>query len=377
QNKEAFIDNYAQDSKNKCCYIGKPLIPEECELSIKYPGDDVCSTACDEKRTPILRDACRESCNEEKIAHREACTHYIRLQKAAADITFLAKKIYNSTNPLDDCFFLKNCKSKCLLSYGEVKYTITWLDIAQFLLPTAWLTVIKQVMGVIAAIGQIGKAYMALSGLLTDGLTLISGFFDTFHYLTTMFTALQNIGGTMSASIGVASVAASALKETGILPIPGNAVQFGAVAGAATVLSADSKGVNAMQGMLKRFSDNLLNYSTAKSETNKLLLGMRQNLLDVMEGNDEAKGAKHEIELAFFFEPNNPVRKNLDNIVGNFQADFKSLALLLAIKILKAKIIFARLMDMTTDPIVGFVCLTAIGLCLGKALLNARTIIQT
>ena len=329
QNKSAGIDNYAQDSKNECCYIGRPIIPEECELGIRYPGDDVCAASCDEKRAPILREDCREKCNQEKLAHREACTHYIRLQKAAADIAFLAKKIYNSTNPLDDCFFLKNCKSKCLLSYGEVKYVITWLDIAQFLLPTAWITVIKQIMGVIAALGQIKQAYDALSSLLTDGLTLISGFFDTFHYLTTMFTALQNIGGTMSASIGVASVAASALDATGILSIPGNAAQFGAVAGAATVLAADSKGVNAMQGMLKRFSDNLLNYSTAKSETNKLLLGMRQNLLDVMEGNDETKGAKHEIELAFFFEPNNPVRKNLDNMVGNFQTNFKSLASLL------------------------------------------------
>ncbi|MEK9153621.1 MAG: hypothetical protein AAB723_03420, partial [Patescibacteria group bacterium] len=197
------------NGKNECCIMGKPIIPEECELGIKYPGDDLCAASCDEKRTPNLREACRELCNQEKIAHRQACTHFIRLQKAAADLAFLAKKIYNSTNPLDDCFFLKNCKSNCLLRYGEVKYVITWLDIAQFLLPTAWITVIKQVMGVIAALGKIKDAYMALSSLLTDGLKLISGFFETFSYLKTMFVALENIGGTMSAGIGVASVAAS------------------------------------------------------------------------------------------------------------------------------------------------------------------------
>jgi len=156
----------------------------------------------------------------------------------------------------------------------------------------------------------------------------------------------------MSASIGVASVAASALKETGILPIPVNALQFGAVAGAATVLAADSKGVNAMQGMLKRFSDNLLNYSTAKSETNKLLLGMRQSLSDVIEGNDKVKGAKHEIELAFFFEPNNPVRKDLDNMVGNLQTNFKSLSSLLDSAIGPGQLPIGPISELNTGPIV-------------------------
>ena len=200
--------------------IAQPQIPEECELRIKRPGDENDCSAQD------LTESQREACEQEVMAHRAACTQFIRLQKAAAEEVYIAKKIFNATNPYDDCFFLANCSSKCYLSYGEIKYVITWLDIAQFLLPTSWITVIKKIMGVLAALNEIKNAYEALKGLLTDGIQLVNNFFETFHYLTNMFQALDNIGGTMSAAIGVAAVMGSAGEAAGLYQIPGNALQL-------------------------------------------------------------------------------------------------------------------------------------------------------
>ncbi|MDD5750102.1 MAG: hypothetical protein PHU56_00395, partial [Candidatus Pacebacteria bacterium] len=313
------------DPDTKMPAIANPEIPEECELRIKRPGDENDCSSED------LSDTQREACEEELIAHRSACTQFIRLQKAAAQEAWIAKKIYNNTNPYDECFFLKNCRSKCYLSYGELKYVITWLDIAQFLLPTSWITVVKKVMGVIAALDKIKTAYDSLKSLLTDGIKLVNGFFTAFNYLSNMFAALDNIGGTMSAAIGVAAVVGSGTIEGLNLKVPFNSMQYGAAAGTAAILAADSKGINSMTEMLKNFSDNLLRYSSAKSETNAYVLGIRRDLTALLEGDVaiQSKGAKHEQELAYFFEPNNEVKKNLDQIVLNFQGSFKQLSSLL------------------------------------------------
>lgn len=134
---------------------GLPAIPQieflpQCELRIPPPESEETLTT------------------EQKLAQRTACLYLTRLQKAASQQIYLAKKIFNNTDPFSECLFLRNCRSDCSLALGEFTFTVTILDIAALFLPGGAMAVVQKVMNIAKIINQIRTTWQIVRTLLND-----------------------------------------------------------------------------------------------------------------------------------------------------------------------------------------------------------------
>lgn len=265
-----------------------------CQLSIKRPLDEQ-----------------KKLTDEESLARQRACNYLMYLQNAATQESFAAKKIYLSTDPAGECLFLKNCRSKCSLSFGKLNYTVTLFDIASFLLPTGWMSAVSKVVNALEVVSQIANIYKQAKDIVSDGLVLVNDAMKVFSYLNNLYAALENLGGSLAGAIGagplvaIANIANSPKADHSVL----------------------KNGFSGFGELLKNFSNNMVQYAQAKGETQRLILGLRLNLINLKEGNQESdlSGIKKEPEVSFLFESNSQGKAEIDSAVLDYQTLFEDI----------------------------------------------------
>ncbi len=317
--------------------IAVPVVPGVCQLNLAKPiekgGEDVAE--------------------DEQLARRRACNDLIRLQKAAAQEAFVARSIYVKTNPKSDCLFLKNCKSVCALRFGEVNYVVTIFDIAEFLLPTGWVSVVHKIINVIAMFGDIKDVFDAAVAILTDGIELVNTAIKTFNYLANLYAALDNLGGSLSGALGVALVVTSASGVS----VPGGNITTGVAAGVASA-AVLAKSFGGMKEMLGRFSDNMLAYGQAKSEALQMVSGTRMDIVNIIEGGQKIKGLKKEPKLAFLFQPQNSEdqkkKNDLEKLIADYRSFFENSTQLLHRTSLPGELVGGSVLEVATGTNSGF-----------------------
>jgi hypothetical protein len=185
--------------------IPRPVWPEDCELRIISSPEKELLT------------------KEERRAFSRACSDFMRIQREAVKIAFEAKQIYNNTDPLSSCLFVRNCKTSCSLSFGRVVYTISALDIIiKLTQPLGWAGFIIKIVNVARKINKIYKIYESIKSLINSGIAFVNGIFKNFAYLSTLYSSLTNL--------------------------------------------LHVQGVSGFGRLLAHYSDNLLKFSQAKSE---------------------------------------------------------------------------------------------------------------
>lgn len=281
-------------------------IPRQCELRIP-PAQDDCSRQCFFKSDQD-RNKCIAECENEQIAFRKACNYFIDIQEAAAQEVYLAKKIYNSTDPKSECLFLRNCRSECSLRFGEVTYTITLLDIASFFTPVGALTITQKVINLIKIFKQLTEMLGLLKSIIQDGVEMVNAILDIGQNGVALFSALDKLGIRLSDSFFPATVVSGRAEE----------------------------GYNGFVKMIDDFATNLMNYSTAKGQALQLAERTRQDIEDISEGGSNALkagvvGFKKEKEIGFLFAKDQSEvinwtrKKELEKIVTDFQEMFSDI----------------------------------------------------
>ncbi|MDD5433155.1 MAG: DUF4215 domain-containing protein [Candidatus Pacebacteria bacterium] len=305
--------------------IPNPYLPEVCELSIPLPGDDNCQSGLD--------------CERKKLAKNTACIYLNRLQDAAAQEVYLAYKIFNSTDPFSDCLFVKNCRTNCSLRLGEVKFSVSLLDVAALFVPGGFLTVIQKILNIAKIINEAFKIYTVIKETLSSGLDFLSDLFNVMGQVSSMFKSFTDLGlkwsdvliyggGALTSNylgkeiqdIGVGKGGNIGwLVEKGGDALSAGDGLLGGVAATALLNSDRAKqATNAMQDMLANFAQNNLKFSTAKTEALKTNEKIR-NDVEMMRSSFKA-----EPEIAFLFNPNDPKKAVLNNILDNVQLAFRS-----------------------------------------------------
>ncbi len=215
--------------------IIQPEIPEICELRVPLSPEEELLT------------------KEERRSLSKACSDLRRIQRAAVNQVYFAKKIFNKTDPLSDCLFVKNCKSSCNLRFGEISYTISILDIAAMFLPIGWVNTLRKILSFLSKLNKIRAIFEQLKTLLTDGVKVLNDIFEQAAYLKTFYDSLKNI---------------LSMVETG--------TSFGK--------------------LLKHYSDNLFKFTRAKSEAQSLIRDAQLETLYLIDD------LKYEPGIAFLFK---------------------------------------------------------------------------
>ncbi|MFH0739600.1 MAG: hypothetical protein V1819_01385 [bacterium] len=305
QAKIVQADEKAKDFKKGDLTMPRPYLMPECELSIPLPGDDKCQGSLD--------------CERKKLAKNKACVSLDRLQDSAAEEVYLAYKIFNATDPFSDCLFVKNCRTNCSLRLGEIKFSVTLLDVAALFVPGGFLTVVQKILNIAKIINEALKIYTAIKETLQSGLNFLSDLFNVVSQVSSMFASFTNLGLKWSDALiyGGGALASNYLgKEIQDIGVDkggnigwlinkgGSALTVGdGLLGGVTataVLNTDraKQATNAMQDMLANFAQNNLKFNTAKTEALKANEKMRNDV------EKERSSFKAEPEIAFLFNPN-------------------------------------------------------------------------
>lgn len=234
--------------------IFQPEIPEICELRVPLGPEEELLT------------------KEERLSLSRACSELRRIQRAAVNQTYFAKKIFNKTNPLSECLFVKNCQSVCNLRFGEITYTISILDIAEMFLPIGWVNTLRKVLSFIAKLNKIQAIFKQLNTVLRDGVRLLNDIFQEVAYLKTFYDSREKI------------------------------------------LAMVEEGTNVAK-LFEHYSNNLFNYTRAKSETQTLIRDAQSESIDLMNDLKDKPG------VAFLFgedDSSKDKRKELQTIIDNY-----------------------------------------------------------
>ncbi len=231
--------------------IPRPKIPEMCELSIPLPQEEEMLT------------------KEERRALSKACSDFIRIQRTAATIVYFAKKIFNNTDPLSECLFLRNCKTSCNLRFGEVSYTISWLDIAEMFLPMGWINTLRKIFNFVGKLNEIRRVIYQLPETINQGIRVLNDFFQQAAYLRTFYDSL-----------------------TTLLNVKGGELGF--------------------RNLLDYYSDSLLKFSQAKSETYGLIGDAQRETIDLREKLKEEEGVK------FLFAASSAKRNQVQGMISEY-----------------------------------------------------------
>ncbi len=255
--------------------------PPQCELTIPLPEEQGLMTS------------------EQKLAQRQACTYFTRLQRAVAQEIFLAKKIYNATDPFGECLFLRTCRTNCGFKLGELAFKITVLDIAALFLPGGALTVVQKVLNIGKMIKQIYTGYEMITKFLEDGVDFVNKILEVANYISGFFASFSELGLNWSDALIYGGGAATSyltgnvVRELGVdaggkigwLVEKGGSVLEagdGAFGGVATTMVFNQdrakKGFNKLKELLTNFAQNLLTFSTAKSEALQLSHQLEQDM---------------------------------------------------------------------------------------------------
>jgi len=261
--------------------VPQPKAPRECQLKIPLPEDDFSMSV------------------EEKSAHQAACNYFIALEQAAAQEVFAVKKMYNNTDPLSDCFFLRNCKSNCSLRFGEVRYDITVLDILKFLIPGGVFTYIQQIMTIVSTIQKIARIASTIKGVLVDGALVLNDIYDIVQNFSSLASAWENMG----------------LKWKDALSVITGPI------GWAINQERLKKGYDGFLGLIQNFSNNMVEYSGAKTQALQVADQSVKDLTAIIsEGKpDETNpskgiaGFKNEPEIGFLFATDKAGKNGKDN----------------------------------------------------------------
>jgi len=289
--------------------IPRPKTPPRCQLRIPLPDEDDTTTI------------------EEKLAERKACNYFRSAQKAAAQVTYAAKKIFNNTDPLSKCFFLRNCKTACTFRFGEIGYTITLLDIIRLFVGDASvaLDVVQKIINAVEIFRAILELGTAFADLFKEAVSFFGTLLDTVRNLATLGSSLREIG------FKIRDVFIFTPKEI----IEGQTQK------------RVSQAYNGFIDLISNFASNLEKYQVAKSETLALIEQTQEDVDHVMEdpvivnlGSTDSPdkvniaGFKNELEIGFLFvkkkDPDNPTnyenKRKLDKIVANYQSIFKPIS---------------------------------------------------
>lgn len=236
--------------------IIQPEIPEICELRVPLSPEEELLT------------------KEERRSLSKACSDLRRIQRAAVNQVYFAKKIFNKTDPLSECLFVKNCKSSCNIRFGEISYTISILDIAAMLLPIGWVNTLRKILSFISKLNKILAIFNQLKVLLTDGIKVLNDIFEQATYLKTFYDSLKNI-----------------------LSMVEGGTSFGK--------------------LLKHYSDNLFKFTRAKSEAQTLIRDAQIETLEL------TNSLKNEPGVSFLFYDESK-RKELQGIMNDYLSQLET-----------------------------------------------------
>lgn len=221
---------------------------------------------------------------EERMALRRACSDFAKVQRAAAKMTYFAKKMFNKTDPLSECFFLKNCKSVCLLSIGTIPIRINVLEILSWFLPGSWIATVYKVLKWVKKAQQLLAIWDAVKALAKSIKFFIEDIFHVGQTFLTFFTAIGKLG--------------AMLFKAELIEGKGAAWPF--------------------RNTLNRFGYNLVNSMEARSET---LAGIEKGKKKVSELKERIRNAKG---MQFLFQENSPKAKEFQGIIDDYLTHFET-----------------------------------------------------
>ncbi len=157
-----------------------PQLPyKDAEKKIKPKTLDIC-----EFKIPSLQSGDNLDINE-RIRVRQACGELGLIQKAAEQEAFYAKQIYINTDPLSNCSFIRNCRTQCQLSIGDVNIDFNIVDALLAILggdvsqlKNAYQKAIDLANSLQYAYSLTVGAINSLNGLLDTTTKITSGFYD-------------------------------------------------------------------------------------------------------------------------------------------------------------------------------------------------------
>ena len=235
----------------------KTKLPEICQLKIPLnEGEETMS-------------------QEERLALMKSCYDLQRVQRAAANEAYFAREMFNRTDPLSDCFFVKNCRTSCKLRFGEIGYTVGWQDIAKLFLPGGWILFIGKVLNIVKKVQTVYDVFNEIKVAARSGIKAINDFLKETSYLATFYQSLQRM--------------------------------------------VNLNGINGFTKMFNDYSKNLLYYSQAKTESLNLVkktIGESDRLIELIE---KIQG------LDSIFKENSANQQQLDRIIKGYVARLESL----------------------------------------------------
>jgi len=320
--------------------------PPQCELRIPMPDDN-------------------ELTSEQTLALRKACTAFMRLQKEVSSEIYIAKKIFNNTDPFSECSFIRNCRSSCSMRLGEFTYQINIADVAIALLPGGIITIIQKVLNIKKIVTEVTRVVTAIKTLARDGIAIVNNIMSVVHNVSSFFEATRDSGIKMSDAlifgggmllsnyaggklkdanleyefkIGVGDDGAVGwfkrrIGDAGDLAVSGGNILLeragwamtagdGALGGVglSVVLNNDrvSDAVDGLKDLLLNFANNNLKFSTAKSAALTLIQQTEQDT-EVVRSQ-----FKSEPEINFLFEDNEEKRR-LEKIRERFLLTFEGI----------------------------------------------------
>jgi len=243
-----------------------PTIPEVCRLRIPPEGGTGLSP-------------------EQRIALRKACSALISLQEAAAREVYYSKYLFNATDPLSSCFFLRNCKTECTLKMGDITYTIDLVQVLSYFAPYAgqlkMLKDIAEAVRLVTSVVKMIKTTRQLTVLIGDIRNLINNLFASVVYLKTFYISMRNI-------IDITEDVATG-------------------------------GWGGFKGVLTRFTDNLTKFSSAKANAIRRTQNLQSHISVLISDVQSTEGVKW-----LFDAPSlSSKRQELDRIVSNFLFKFE------------------------------------------------------
>lgn len=237
--------------------IPQTNLPEICQLRIVPPPEQ------------------ESMSQEERAALNKACFDLQKIQREAANQVYFAKKIFNNTDPLSDCLFLRNCKSSCNLRFGKITYTISILDIIGMFLPMGWVNTIMKIANFASKLQEIYNIVNTIKETINLGIAFLNNFLKTTTYLSTFFASFKNL---------------------------------------LQVFSQDDFGK-----LLADYSENLLKFSQAKSEAQNMIVDAQKESLSLINMLQQEKGVN------FLFgedEQSEAKRNELKNLINDYTHNF-------------------------------------------------------
>jgi hypothetical protein len=262
------------DSQTKRLKVPVGNVPDICELKI------------------IEKDVTLSQ--EERIAKSRACLQLDSLGRNAGQSVFYAKQLYNATDPLSSCLFLRTCKSSCYLRFGSVSYNISLMDVAELLVPAGWLAWVKKIYNIIQVLKEINGIYNLAKDFIAAATSLFNNVLSVVNNAKALYDALENLGVRWYDALGPAS---------------------SLIAGEDRV----EAGYSGLKKILRDFAGGLEGFTLAKSETISTIETASQ------EANQNVKEKiKQEKELEFLFKEDSPKRQTLNSILNDYFLRFQS-----------------------------------------------------